>query len=244
MRPLSAAVLLDVWERGQPLPPARQALLLLAAACPEQAAEELLRMPVGRRDDRLLSLRALTFGETLGGSVSCPRCHELLEFAMPANALRATSPAEDAPAAAVVVEEGDYRVRLRLPTTDDLLVLLTSDAATGEDLLRRCLLEASLADAPLEPELLPLSLVAASAEALEAADPQAHVTLALSCAACGHHWDSPFDIVSFCWTEIDRWAKQTLRDVHWMASAYGWAEAEILALSAWRRASYLSLIHG
>jgi hypothetical protein len=243
MHPLSAAVLLDVWERGQPLPPARQAILLLAAACPEEAPEDLLRLPVGRRDDRLLTLRALTFGETLAGSVRCPHCGELLEFAMPADAVRSAAP-DTAPDESVVVEEGDYRVRLRLPTTDDLLVLLASDAATGEDLLRRCLVDARLADVSVEPEQLPLSLVAASAEALEAADPQAHVTLALACAACAHRWVSPFDIVSFFWTEIDRWAQRTLRDVHSLASAYGWGESDILALSAWRRASYLSLIHG
>ena len=243
MHPLSAAVLLDVWERGQPLPPARQAMLLLAAACPEEAPDELLRLPVGRRDDRLLTLRAVTFGETLAGSVSCPDCRELLEFAMPADAVRAPAP-DVGTEAAVVVEEGDYRVRLRLPTTDDLLVMLTSDAATGEDLLRRCLLDARLADVSVEAEQLPLSLVATSAEALEAADPQAHVTLALTCAVCGHRWAAPFDIVSFFWTEIDRWAQRTLRDVHSLASAYGWAEADILALSAGRRASYLSLIHG
>lgn len=240
MRPLSAAVLLDVWERGQPLPPVRQALLLLAAACPDEAPEELLRLPVGRRDERLITLRALTFGETLSGSVSCPRCHEVLELAMPAEALRAAAP-ESGPPTTVVVEEGDYRVRLRLPTTDDLLVLLTSDAASGDDLLRRCLVEAFLAEAPVEAEQLPPTLVAASADALAEADPQANVTLALACAACGHRWESPFDIVSFFWTELDRWAQRTIRDVHALASAYGWAEADILALSAWRRASYLSL---
>ena len=35
-----------------------------------------------------------------------------------------------------------------------------------------------------------------------------------------------------------------LRDVHTLASTYGWREADILALSPWRRQYYLALIAG
>jgi hypothetical protein len=56
-----------------------------------------------------------------------------------------------------------------------------------------------------------------------------------------HSWDVLFDIVSFFWAEIGAWAQRLLREVHALASAYGWREADILALSAWRRRQYLDL---
>ena len=74
------------------------------------------------------------------------------------------------------------------------------------------------------------------------ADPQADVQLNLSCPACNHHWQSVFDIVSFFWSEIHAWAQRTLREIHALASAYGWREADILALSPRRRQLYLEMI--
>ena len=47
------------------------------------------------------------------------------------------------------------------------------------------------------------------------------------------------DIGSFVWAEIESRARRVLGEVHALASAYGWSEAETLSLSAVRRASYL-----
>ena len=79
---------------------------------------------------------------------------------------------------------------------------------------------------------------------MAAADPQADVELALSCPACGHAWPAAFDIASFLWTEVDAWARVLLHEIHALASAYGWREADILALSPRRRRAYLELIGG
>ena len=57
-------------------------------------------------------------------------------------------------------------------------------------------------------------------------------------------WLEPFDIASFLWTELHAWASRTLYDVHQLAAAYGWSEAECLSLSARRRGYYLELIAG
>ena len=74
------------------------------------------------------------------------------------------------------------------------------------------------------------------------ADPQADVQLALSCPACSHQWQSVFDIVSFFWSEMNAWAYRILREVHILASAYGWREADILAMSPYRRQLYLKMV--
>ncbi len=51
-----------------------------------------------------------------------------------------------------------------------------------------------------------------------------------------------FDIVSFLWNELNAWAIRTLREVHILASAYGWSETDILAMSPWRRQFYLEVL--
>ena len=52
----------------------------------------------------------------------------------------------------------------------------------------------------------------------------------------------PFDIVSFFWREIEEFAIRTLREIHALARAYGWAEDQILALSPTRRRCYLEMV--
>jgi hypothetical protein len=50
--------------------------------------------------------------------------------------------------------------------------------------------------------------------------------------------------VSFFWNEINTWAYRMLRDVHALATAYGWREADIVAMSPWRRQVYLDMVSG
>src|SRR2546426_532077 len=80
MRALSSAELLSVWEQGIDLPPARRAMLLLAAAFPDAAPESLAEFSVGWRDGRLLELREAMFGPHLASVAACPACGERLEL--------------------------------------------------------------------------------------------------------------------------------------------------------------------
>jgi hypothetical protein len=52
-----------------------------------------------------------------------------------------------------------------------------------------------------------------------------------------------FDIASYFWDEINAWANRILREVHILASRYGWSERDILALSPWRRQFYLDMVN-
>jgi hypothetical protein len=78
---------------------------------------------------------------------------------------------------------------------------------------------------------------------MAAADPRADVELALACPACAHEWTAAFDAAAFLWSELDAWTRRTLHDVHTLATAYGWTEAEVLALGR-RRHVYLELVGG
>jgi hypothetical protein len=246
MRPLTAAELLNVWERGQAEPPVRQALALLAAACPETPSDEIARLAIGRRDRLLLELRERTFGPRLVSVAACPACGERLEVEVAVRDLlvEGAGPAEESGA----LDADGWQVRFRPPHSLDVLALAEGGAdrdpgAARRRLLAGCLLGARTPDGgEADAGDLPESVLQAVAGAMAAADPQAEIELALTCPACAHAWLALFDIVSFFWTEIDAWARVLLQEIHVLASAYGWREPDILALSPWRRRAYLEMV--
>jgi hypothetical protein len=83
--------------------------------------------------------------------------------------------------------------------------------------------------------------IAAVSRAMLEADPQAEITLRLTCPSCGHKWELLFDIGEFFWTEIAAHAQRLLREIDILARTYGWTEREILSLPAQRRQTYLEL---
>ena len=72
--------------------------------------------------------------------------------------------------------------------------------------------------------------------------PWAEIELNLQCPACRHCWSSLLDIVSFFWSEVSNQVKRLLAEVHLLARAYGWREADILSMSAARRKAYLDMV--
>ena len=244
MRPLPAAELLNVWERGHAEPPVRQALLLLSAAHPEMPLEQIGRLPIGRRDSLLLELREHAFGPTLRAVANCPGCRDALDLTFTWADIRA----EDAEHAGTVLAVGGWEVEVRPP---DSLDLLSVSDAVGEALpglagrlLQRCVGSITQDGRPADARDLPEEVLDAVRQSLADLDPQADVRLALTCPGCGRGWDAPFDVVSYFWGEIHSWALRVLQDIHDLASTYGWREADILALSPLRRKAYLELVRG
>ncbi len=244
MRGLEARELLELHERGRGLAPARRALLLLERAEPEASAEGLATLPVGRRDARILELRERTLGAVIQTETACPACGERLELDLRSEELRGMAPSADL-APRVRVDRDGWEVLVRLPGTGDLLAVLEAGGSEA-DLLARCLVEARLDGEPVDPARLPGALPdpvrEAAQTAMAEADPLADLQLALACPACEHAWSAPFDPAAFFWGEIEAWAPRLLREVHLLASAYGWSEADILAMDAWRRGQYLGLL--
>ncbi|WP_394437033.1 hypothetical protein [Streptomyces sp. SGAir0957] len=147
------------------------------------------------------------------------------------------------------VDEDGWSVTFRLPTAGDLAAV---EAAEPDDpararslLITRCAVAAERDGSPVAvgelPALLPERVRHRVAEAAAQADPGADVLLNVACPDCGHHTRAELDIASYLWTELDAWARDTLLDVHLLATAYGWSEPEILALSPLRRRYYLEL---
>lgn len=146
----------------------------------------------------------------------------------------------------VALQIDGYRLQFRLPNSLDLLAVTECQAGppARRQLLERCLV-AIERDSQAQPVGdLPNHVADALAERMAAADPQADVQLKVECPGCGCRWQAAFDIVSFFWSELNSWAQHTLYEVHTLAWAYGWSEAEILGLSAWRRRCYLEMVKG
>jgi hypothetical protein len=241
MRALSAVELLEVWDRGRNRTPVERALTMLDAACPEAPPGTLAGLDIGRRDAELLALRERIFGARMTGVATCRQCGERLELAFVTDDVRVESSGKGA---ADPVRLDGYDARFRLPDSGDLAAASTkTDLADQRHVvMARCIVSAHRDGEPVAVEDLPAHVIDAIEEAMQQAAPQADILLDVACPCCGHSLPCAFDIVSYFWNEIETWAWRTLRDVHELASAYGWHEREILSMSAGRRQCYLDMV--
>jgi len=239
---LSAEQILRAWEDGRDRHPLDRALVVLGAGLPRASWDELCRLPIGRRDAALLELRACTFGDRLELLVRCPACGARAEVGLDVRAL--IQPAA-APIQELVIDDqpGAARVRYRLPDSTDLAAVLALDRDEAARRLQARCLVAIEGGEPVVGELPP-ALAARLDSHMAAADPQAETELQLTCPACGAGWTELFDIGEAFFTELEGEARRLLGEVDVLARTYGWREADILAMSAARRASYLELVGG
>ena len=126
MRALSAAELLEAWERGLDANLTERMLILLGASCTDRNRSELADMPLGGRDALLLELRLLLFGPACTAVVSCPGCGEQLESTFPLVRMRIEDPQ---PTAVLRLQSGGVSVAFRVPSSNDLLALTGTGGA-------------------------------------------------------------------------------------------------------------------
>jgi hypothetical protein len=232
VRALSPAEVLALWESGRSLHPLDQGVLALRMSSPEGSAGDVADWPLGRRNRAIADLRGRCFGPQMRALTKCPHCGEAIEFAFDVAALIA----EPGPAAEnVALACADYR----LPTSRILArVAGESDIEAAAALLcESCRIggEATALSSEQMDEV---------GEALARADPLAEIAFDFECPACGEDFREGLDIAEFFWREIEVEARRLLIDVHTLASAYGWREADVLALSPARRAFYVERVLG
>lgn len=235
-----AADFLATWEAGLTEAPLGRALLLHRAARPdlEGDTDALLSVPVGTREADLFTLRRALFGERMQLRLACGACDADMEFELDAAQFtQSPSPTRHAP---LRITEDGWEVEFQLPGVADLAAA-ARDTDPRHALLTRCLLSATRDGTAVTAGELPVPVQRRIAEAVEAADPGADVTLHVACPECEQATRAELDIASHLWTELDAWARDLLLDVHLLATAYGWSEPDILALSPLRRRYYLEL---
>lgn len=245
MSAMTAAEWLDTLDRSRALPPMLRACRLIDSVLGsgEGAAETL---PLGRRDAQLLELQRALFGPRLEALAQCPQCGERLELDLRVDDLQMNGasvdpvPADDS----IVLDCHGYHLRCRLPDSRDLAAAAQfgDEALARVTLMHRCLLEARFGAASIAAHELPDDVVAQLGQALGAADPQATTELSLHCPACEHAWSETFDIAGYLLDGLGHWAERCLDQVHLLAQAYGWSEAQVLALSPARRARYIERV--
>jgi hypothetical protein len=236
--------LLQAWERGCGLHPVRRALALLHAASPDTPLDAWACMPIGRRDSALLDLRETLFGKRIETVMPCPQCGEILESDFGVDDLRVPASELLALPPALQWHAQGYAVDYRLPTSADLLQVLTETRGDESQtrLLTSCIGAIHHKDQKLVAGELPADIASAIQQEMARHDPGAEIRVTLSCPACMHAFDAVFDIVDYLWSELDDWAQRTLAQVHTLASAYGWSEPQILALSPARRQHYIDRV--
>ena len=233
MRTIEAIDLLALWERGASRHPLDRGALLYSRARPDTPPDAIADLPLGEINARLLELRAGWFGDRIEAHVDCAHCGQRLGLTVGIPDLLRPSSA-DGPRDVTVAQH-----RFRPPTLRDLAAIARErDTRTAaRQLLQRCRIETGGGAAAIADEDM-----RESEDALEAADPNADMAFAVRCEACGRSGTAQLDPGELLWDEIAASARSLLEDVHQLASAYGWSEAEILALTPHRRASYLAMV--
>jgi phage FluMu protein Com len=207
-------------------------------------------LTIGERDALLAQIRGRTFGRDLASVATCPVCREVVEVSVDVRAIfpdkTQAAPSEETSRQPLVIAAGDFVVHVAVPAVRDVeAIVTTATPAEGLRMLwRRCILRAEHRGEPYEVDDLPEHVCALIDKRLAEADPQGAVYLSLHCPGCDHRWRLLFDMAAYFWIEIQMGARRLLREIHLLASAYGWGESEILSLSAARRRAYLEMAAG
>ncbi|NAZ84791.1 hypothetical protein [Kineococcus indalonis] len=204
-------------------------------ACAEPPAtgsdrEDLWRLSLAARVGGLLAvLASTTRSDVLDRVVSCPGCGEDLEVSLPvALLLDLARSAEAHPE--TVVDGPDGPVTLRRPRGSDQRAWRQAGHLDPEAAVIATLV---VEGAATDPAVLDT--------ALAEFDPLTCFRLDVGCPSCGLRSGVPLDLEGTLLLDLARAQARTIRDVAALARRYGWSEAEVLAVPAWRRRTYLEL---
>lgn len=217
----------------------------------EPVTREAIRsLTAGDREALLLHLRGLTWGERQRCLLACPmpECGEKLEVELAIGDLLLPPYGESIQEHELTIGEGDdipIVVRFRLPTGSDqeaAAVVARTDVATAVDLLfQRCVRSATSSYGSAV-DKLPDALAEQLPGRIAELDPQAEITLNLSCPVCGCAFSAVFDTASYLIQELEAGMRHLYREVHLLAYHYHWSAAEILGMSTGKRRQFLRLL--
>lgn len=240
---LSGHEILRIWEIGLGQHSIDRALTILAVAFPEIPRDTLAALSIGQRDSCLLAIRERTFGSQLATLATCPECREQVEAMLDIATMQIVPDAKPTNQVQQMIVDG-YEIHFRLPNSLDLAAIahFRDGNAAGQMLVQRCIQSACCDGLSVSVEALPETVCIAITARMAECDPLAEMQFALTCPGCNHSWQIVFDIVTFLWREVCVQAKRLLREVHILAQAYGWHEADILSMSAARRQLYIEMV--
>jgi hypothetical protein len=193
---------------------------------------------VGDRQYMMRELAALLRRGQRWLSVPCRNCGNVFDFVLN----DADLPVKEAGAGYpfIQVETGLGTCRFRVPTGADQEAIagITDEAEALRALVTRCLVEPSHLEAAEERRFTAADVERIDA-ALEDVAPEVALSVQADCPACGvaHAVDAdPYVVLAAMSSD------ELFKEIHILASAYHWSEAEIISMPVIRRRRYLELI--
>jgi hypothetical protein len=232
--------LLVAWEDAAGVPPVARGTVLVHRAGLVDDLDTALDLPIGAVASLAARLYAEEFGDVVPGILTCHSCGQRLDVELPMDSVVASQD-ESVGAESAVALAGGRRLLVRAPTTRDLVAACGSHDPARE-LLNRCVRAED--NAPVDADGLDdaaLTVVDAAAEELAGS---AAVVVRTACPSCGTEVAAPLDVAALLWDRVAYAAPAILAEVAELAAAFGWAEAEVLALTPIRRRTYLELARG
>lgn len=214
-----------------------------------QVTRDTIRsLTVGDREALLLHLRRLSFGDQLQCVLVCPapECGEQLDIELRVKDLLVAVEETPPPQHEFGLEEdAGCPMRFRLPTGRDqeaaARVAVSDVTAAADLLLQTCIQSASSPEDP-QPVEFTERLGAQVAERMKQLDPQAEITLNVTCSICSHTFAVLFDAAGYLFKELEADLRTLYHEVHLLAYHYHWSLAEILGLGGQVRRRFLGMI--
>ena len=242
-------------NEGKFLPPAAIVTELLVRCVTRLGArkpdrDKVRSLAVGDREALMLHLRRLTLGDEMSCVLGCPSpgCAEKMDLQLKVSELLlAPYPhGQSSHELLVACDDVSFRVRFRLPNGADQEAAVplesSSEQSAVELLLWRCV-EEIVEEPSGKPVVgLPSPVTAALSKEMAVLDPQADISLDLTCSACRRSFLVPFDAADFFHKEICQRGSDLYHEVHLLAFHYHWSEADILRMTRRRRHTYLKLL--
>lgn len=241
MYQVTSSQLMSIWEKASALSAVERAETILLELMPELTHDALLALTIGERNLHLFNLRESLFGSSIKCMTRCQQCDESVEFTLDSKLLQ-VAPSALPETFSITLEQDEYTLRL-INCQDILMASQEKNLAQAEHLLlQRCVLQINHSENFEKLNTLSEDSIRQLAEHLQRCDPNADIVINLDCPGCSCVWKTVFDIADFFWNEIHSRVKQLFNEIGMLAHAYGWSEADILALTQPRRHYYLNLI--
>lgn len=234
-----AAVLLAAWEAASAVPACAVGATLLHRSGLVDDLADALDLPLATSTAAVARLYVEAFGDVVDAVVGCPACGETLEVALPLADL--TRPPEPPATDRVAVPGAGEGLVVRCPTSRDLLAAAASADPTAA-LLARCVTGAG--GTAVDPASLAGPRRAAVDAVAERLAGPAAVVLRAGCPACDGEVRVDVDVTALVWQRICLEVPAVLTEVAELSAAFGWSEADVLAMSRVRRDAYLALVRG
>jgi hypothetical protein len=218
--------------------------LLIAAPGAALGPGGVASATIADRDRLVAGLHAASFGDQIESRADCSACAQQFELGFSLSALVAELDRRANEALGrydVIGSPGDRTyavggVRFRLPTVADERAL--GPDASSAALLARCVhMPADIPGADAAP--VPAEEIEAAMEGL---GPVLNLPLPARCALCGYDQQIEFDLLGFFLASLRREQPLLVREVHTLASTYGWSFAEIIDLPREQRRAYVEVI--